>query len=276
VVDKRPYEVGKPVPTPEKASSLRWPLLVLALLSLLLLVLAVRCLGTGGQAPQRGLLAPTPVPPTSAPETLFLTAEPAGTARATYTPFPTRTSLPPTPTRTTGPTREMYVTPVLLEPALGSAVSGRTVRLRWHWPGQLQEDEWFDVWLWPRGEGELSMHWTKSNEHDLDLPGGIGVYFWKVRIVRGMPGKPEPVAVSPWSETRSFDYRGVAVPPTTGPTVGLPTSTPPGGLPAPATRTPAPPTPTTILPTDTPVSPTDTAVLPASTSLLPRLTPTGG
>jgi len=226
VVDKRPYE-AKSVPTPERSPSLRWPLLALALLALLLLVLAVSCLRTGGRAPQGGLVAPTLVPATSAPETPFLTIEPAGTARATYTLWPTRTHLPPTPTRIQGPTRAMYVPPVLLQPAPGSAVSGPAIHLRWHWPGQLQEDEWFDVWLWPRGQGERSMHWTKSSEQDLDPPGGIGVYFWKVRIVQGTLGKPEPVAVSPWSETLSLDYQGVAVLPTSTPL--LPQLTPTGG-----------------------------------------------
>jgi len=101
------------------------------------------------------------------------------------------------------------------------------IHLRWHWPGRLQEDEWFDVWVWPRGQGERSMRWTKSSEQDLEPPGGIGVYFWKVRIVRGTPGQPEPVAVSSWSETRSFDYAGVAVLPSHTPL--LPQPTPTGG-----------------------------------------------
>jgi protein phosphatase len=274
------------MPAPEKASSVRWSLLVLALLAVVVLILAVRFFGLGSLEGKSS----APATPTIVRETLFPTAGPTHTAGATSTLLPTRTSLPPTATRTMGPTREMYVTPVLLEPAPVSDVSGRTVRLRWRWEGQLKENEWFDLWMWPRGEGERSIHWTKSSEEDLGPPGGVGVYFWKVRVVRGTPGKPEPVALSSWSETRSFDYKGIAVPPTTGPTVALPTKTPVRELPQPPTHTPAwptattvlptdtpaPPTQTPVLPTDTPVSPTDTPVLPTTTPFLPQPTPTGG
>jgi len=151
-------------------------------------------------------------------------AQPAATW--TSVPRPTASETPlPTVTPAVAPTNLPYKVPALLAPLPGAEVSGSSVHLRWSWEGSLSEKEWFELWIWPRGLGERSMLRAKAAQSDCMPPGGVGVHFWKVRVVQGMPGQPEPVALSPWSETRSFDYRGPQVSATPTPLLPRPSPT---------------------------------------------------
>jgi len=121
---------------------------------------------------------------------------------------PAYTSVTPMAVPTVVPTiSALYVAPRLLQPADGAGFNENVIQLRWQWSGTLQADEWFDVWVWPRGETERGYTILKEDTTTIVPPGGVGVYFWKVRIVRGKPGAMTGV-LSPWSETRSLDYKG--------------------------------------------------------------------
>ncbi len=219
-----PPDIITPPPPPPKPRP-RWPLFAATGVVLSLLGYAFAT----GILPPAGGATPTPLPvrpaasvpgasPTPA-EIILPTATPpppggpTSTLVRTPTPAPP-TPLPPTPLpppMTRVPTRDLpapqYSAPVLLEPADGADARGRAIRFRWSWPGQLRSDEYFELWVWPRGEAERALQGLKVMDATVDVPGGVGVYFWKVRVVRGELGKPGAVALSPWSEVRSFDRK---------------------------------------------------------------------
>ena len=245
-----PAEV--PVKVERKPSPLPWILALLGLAAIAVLLLAIiQPFGRGGRGK---ILTPVHASPTSTlvpavVETLFPTTTPTQPGGPTSTLIPTNTPVPATatPTHTPTPALPHYAAPALLEPADGGSVSGLAIHLRWHWDGKLKDDEWFDLWVWPRGEAERPNQLLKSADVSIYPPGGVGLYYWKVRIVRGEPGKPGAVTLSSWSETRSFDYQGVPVP---RPTTALPIYTPvppPTSTPQPPTDTPLPPKPTPVI-----------------------------
>lgn len=168
---------------------------------------------TPGQTP-----AATRAPAASAAATSGEDRTPTRTATATRTttatPVPTRTAttLPPTATRvpTTPPTATrapsptprpaptgppataapVYAAPVLLAPDDGATLTF-PVTLRWSWNGTLQEDEWFDVRVWPEGLPHYGIAWTKEPQVVVANPGIQiqGTVYWSVAVIRGRDGK---------------------------------------------------------------------------------------
>ncbi len=218
--------------------------------------------GTGPAAPSTPATTALPAGGTpTAAEILLATATsrpgisgPTSTLAPAPTSPPTMTPLPPTVTRV--PTRDMaapqYSAPALMEPADGADVSGRAIHFRWSWPSQLRPDEYFDLWAWPRGEAERALQGLKSMDATVDLPGGVGVYFWKVRVVRGEIGRPGTVALSPWSAVRSFDRTRLDTGVQPEPTSTVAPSETPIPTTEPTAKLPFTPEPTSTSPVATP------------------------
>ncbi len=77
--------------------------------------------------------------------------------------------------------------PASYSPPDGVDVFGSTV-LRWHYPGQLAADEYFDIKIKPFGQEEsVFVDWSKSNEYTLHSWSGWqpGLYTWQIGIVKG-------------------------------------------------------------------------------------------
>jgi LysM repeat protein len=137
----------------------------------------------------------------------------------TPTPVPTPTPRP-TPTPTPGPP---YAAPDLLDPADGEVFRGEEadIVLNWASVGILAEDEWYILRLRLMAE-PVYQHpsvWTKvtswrvpASLHLSTLRRGSGAeshpFRWDVTVVRHTgtrpDGKPDGIAISPMSVTRSF------------------------------------------------------------------------
>lgn len=140
----------------------------------------------------------------------------------TPTPVPTPTPRP-TPTPTPGPP---YAAPELLDPADGETFRGEEadIVLNWASVGILAEDEWYILRLRLMTE-PVYQHpsvWTKVTSWRVPaslypsalLKAGLSVeaeshlFRWDVTVVRPTgtrpDGKPDGIAVSPMSDTRSF------------------------------------------------------------------------
>ena len=246
-----PPPVGMPAQAQKKPTPVRWILALLGLVAVSILLFATAKFflpGAGKKTPTPVSVSPTISVVPGVAETLFPTPTPTRAAAGpTSTLLPTETPKPatatPTSTRTPTPTLTpkgpIYPAPMLLEPADGTSISGQTIHLRWSWSGTLKTGEWFDLWVWPRGEVERPNQLLRSADVSVYPPGGVGVYYWKVRLVKGEPGKPEAVPLSDWSEVRSFDYQGVSAPP--------PTARPPRNTPLLPTLTPVLPKPTPVI-----------------------------
>jgi len=194
-----------------KTRGIPWVPLAVGVIAVTGIALVLK-LALGGRKPPTILPTPTRVGTTpSVSEVLLPTLTPKGMAvEPTSTLVPTDTPVPatPTPRPTNTATRPAYSAPELQEPNHGAKVKGDTIPLRWSWKGELRNDEYFDLWVWPVGEPEKANQLLKASVVSIYPPGGVGVYRWKVRIVRGDPGKPGAVILSDWSQVRQFDYQG--------------------------------------------------------------------
>jgi len=140
----------------------------------------------------------------------------------TPTPVPTPTPRP-TPTPTPGPP---YEAPDLLDPAEGEIFRGEEagIVLNWASVGILAEDEWYILRLRLMAE-PIYQHpsvWTKTTswrvpaslhpsallKTDLSVGAESYLFRWDVTVVRHTgtrpDGKPDGIAISPMSVTRSF------------------------------------------------------------------------
>lgn len=136
--------------------------------------------------------------------------------------------VPPTPPPIPMPSvvlaSTFYPTPALTNPDNGVGTLGAFPPLFWQWPGELKEDEFFEVRVWHE---DLPYHaalgWVKQTQFDYNISGERnGKYFWSVIVVKGKnpkpkdwikPGWPYPVwdgelvkELSPESEIRDFFF----------------------------------------------------------------------
>ncbi len=140
----------------------------------------------------------TPAPtntPTDAPtptDTATATSTPTGTPTPTHTPtytptppdIPTEASPLPTGERPT-PVRP---TPVLLEPEENFRTGSSSVTLKWKWADTLGSNEYFDIQIRPKGEGNsVFVDWSKEATYELRKWTGwqAGEYTWTIGIIRG-------------------------------------------------------------------------------------------
>ena len=198
-----------------KGGGIPWVPVALALVAIAAVVTGIALRSRSApRAPTPTAVMPSPAAGTPTQvEILLATATPrAGLAGPTSTLVPTATRIPATntPVPTNTPRAPSYPAPQLQEPPEGAGVSGDTIHLRWTWPRRLGADEHFDLWAWSRGEPEKANQWLDSSDVNIYPPGSVGVKLWKVRVVKGEPGKAGAQIMSPWSETRSFDYKGAA------------------------------------------------------------------
>ena len=192
-----------------------------AILCILLLTLAA-CRGPASPTPPPAPTSPptvTPVaiqrPPTpTSPPTATATRMPTATPSPTPAPSPTATSAPTDtpvpPTPTPGPPPP----PVLEAPADGVSLLGTDFVLRWSWPGQLAEDQYFDVRVWREGEPHYGIAWAKQPEYPIKgyiRDHGPGTYFWQIAVIRGENGQFLG-EVAPPSEVRSFRVEAIPTP----------------------------------------------------------------
>jgi hypothetical protein len=144
----------------------------------------------------------TPTPTQISPDTPTPTRTPIDTPTPTHTPTDTPT---PTPTYTPIPP------PVLNQPEDGVSL-GSNVTFSWHWDGRLQENEYFDLRMWPEGSddhrigvmdfraiprqpnanGEYVVTTSIVKVGDSDRPSGI--YYWSVAVMRQVDGEMPDVS----------------------------------------------------------------------------------
>ena len=174
------------------------------------------------------------------------------------------------------PSDEGSDNPQLVKPE--HETGGTAVTLIWTWAGELGEDEWFELQIWPDKSGAMPQvfGWYKVTEKRITtahLPPGR--YWWQVMVVRGK-SEERTAVLSSFSESRIF----ILTRPSVLASISI---TPP---PAP-TRTPTPtpkptkrvwywwPTPTKIpTPTEEPSETPTTYPPPAGTPTDPPETPT--
>jgi hypothetical protein len=155
--------------------------------------------------------------------------------------------------------------------------AGTIVRLAWQWDWDLEEDDWFEVHIWPDTPGAQPsvFGWFKDMRLNLTrlslLPGR---YNWSVVVVRGRGS--DRVELSGTSYTGTFIMNQPAV-------VAMLTVTPDKVSVAESTPTPTKvavtwptktPTPVTWWPTAT-RTPTPVATIPSGLTATPTNTPTG-
>ncbi len=130
-----------------------------------------------------------------APQDLREVTESYLTPQPTLTPVPTINIT--TPTQESG-----YPLPTLEH----LDIIGCNVTLRWSWPRNLADDEWFSVRLGL--EIPQSIVWTKEYEHTYPL-NHSGTHTWEIAVCLGNPaaGNCEQLAVS---EQNTFLFRGCA------------------------------------------------------------------
>jgi hypothetical protein len=133
----------------------------------------------------------------------------------TYTPAPPiATPVLPTPSPTSRSTSQQtgsYPVPVLIKPE-DEANPGPNPTFSWRWDGQLQDNEYFDLRMWPEGasdhrigvmnfrdiprqpnaSGEYVVTTSIVKVGDRDRPNGI--YYWSVAVMREVDGKMEDVS----------------------------------------------------------------------------------
>lgn len=109
--------------------------------------------------------------------------------------------------------------PRLLGPAPGARFDGDVpILLRWASVGVLQEDEWYEVCIWPAGEGECSVttawikatSWRVPPEVRPPAEADSHILQWAVRIVstqEAVADTPQNVElISPIGEIRQFEW----------------------------------------------------------------------
>ncbi len=176
-----------------------WPALVLALLAISISLWVKRAsLSRENLSALLGwLLTPAPtttsVPASVPPSGRTASAVAQSTSQPIYTtaPSPARTPRPrgtTMPSLTPSPTLEkVYVVPELVYPLEGAKIGDFALTMKWSWAGSLEEDEYFDVRLWPVGAPKRGIAWTKNREYTQRYQ-GAGAYYWTVAVIRGKDG----------------------------------------------------------------------------------------
>ncbi|MFO7917477.1 MAG: hypothetical protein R6V13_05320 [Anaerolineae bacterium] len=182
--------------------------------------------------------------------------------------------------------------PALLAPP--DETLGTVIDLVWAWEQELDEDEWFELQIWPddpEAEPEAYGWYKEKQERVTSATLYPGRYLWQVLVVQGREKERGEVMELDYVEPPCFTLvrpslrrgdPGVIPVATATPTPQpvWPTATPTGPTSTP-TDTSVQPTPTeTVEATDTPVSPTDTpeptGYPGTETPVLPTATPTDG
>jgi hypothetical protein len=179
---------------------------------------------------------PTPPPtasatPTTAATEILLVETETPTPTATIVSVsPTPTAVPPTPTPTGTPTPDWPVV-AAVSPDEGSGAFAEFPPLHWAWPGDLAEDEYFEVRIWHETISDYrpALGLVKGMDFAYNLKGErIGIYYWSIAVVRvdkvklkdwyqsssGLPPVWEPAVneqaqltyIGYESEARSFKY----------------------------------------------------------------------
>jgi len=156
---------------------------------------------------------------------------PAGASALSTTPTALATLAAPTPTlgstlvaptatlaatvqATAEPAAFAFAAPNLLNPADGTVFrSGDDILLNWSSVGLLADDTWYVVKVWTDDPAQPtpSLGWTRTTAWR--IPGSsrpaadaaTHKYYWSVTVMRASEGQ-DPVAVSPASETRTFEW----------------------------------------------------------------------
>jgi LysM repeat protein len=128
---------------------------------------------------------------------------------AKHTPFPAATRTPsPTPTPTSA---FAYGAPTVLRPQDQAVFEGRETSIVLHWAsvGILEEEEWYEVRVWARGENDAHRAWTKASNWRVPnslYPGAIGgAFYWDVAVV--YRSGQQVIRLSLRSPTRHFSWR---------------------------------------------------------------------
>lgn len=167
---------------------------------------------------------PTPLPATQPAQQPYRSPTPVQAA------VPTQTAVPESRPR-------YYPAPVLLSPANGA--QGAVVLLQWSWPGALQVDEWYSVWVWRGDESPRSLAWTKEPQMEIGAGLASGTYGWQVVVVQGVMQGQHQRDLSAPSEVRQFSILSRTATLTPRPT-STHTPTPSVTSTATATQTPEP------------------------------------
>lgn len=137
----------------------------------------------------------------------------APTARAA-TAAPT-TSPTPSPVPSITPSAFEFPAPNLLNPADGAVFRGaEDILLNWASVGLLGDDTWYVVKVWSEDPNQPTpaTGWTRTTAWRIPASSRPGAnatsrkMFWTVTVMRAREGQ-EPVAVSPASATRSFEWQ---------------------------------------------------------------------
>lgn len=130
----------------------------------------------------------------------------------------TETSPPPTPAETAvsepATTDSAPPAPTLDVPADGASLAGTDYVLRWEWPGELADNEYFDVRVWRPDETPAGIAWSKAPQYPVKPfieDRGAGTYHWQIVVIRGENGEFQG-EVSPASEVRIFHVDTVPTP----------------------------------------------------------------
>ena len=168
------------------------PLTFLAILSVVVVAVIANS-GCSGHPPMT--IVPSPIPITRPPRTTA-TITPTCTTTPTHTPTPslTPTACPtatPSPTSTSTPSPPLMpagTTTPIVYPApelIGVDINACTVILKWNWPWQLTESEYFAVRA-GIGDPGHSIAWLKDQAFAFTLK-EPGEYVWEIAICRGDP-----------------------------------------------------------------------------------------
>lgn len=171
-------------------------------------------LRVGQQLVIPGVAAPTATPgeaatevPTAAP-TAETPAAPTATPAASETP-----ATPPTPQATVTAALE-FPAPNLLNPADGAVFGAEDILLNWSSVGLLGDDTWYVVKIWTDDPAQPTpaTGWTRTTAWRIPASSRPPAdatsrkFHWTVTVMRAVEGQ-EAVAVSPVSETRTFEWK---------------------------------------------------------------------
>jgi predicted Ser/Thr protein kinase len=147
----------------------------------------------------------TPVPPMASPT-------PAARKTPTNTSTVAPTAKTPRPTHTSTPPAESYPAPVLIGPEDGANPGSSKATFSWRWDGQLQENEYFDLRMWPEDSTDHrigvmdyrkiprqpSMNSEYVVDASIDKVGNEdrtnGTYYWSVAVMREVGGEVKDVS----------------------------------------------------------------------------------
>ncbi len=158
---------------------------------------------TSTQEPSSTSLLPLTAAPSATPSRAATTKE-SSSKKPSATPTPQAT-VTPTPEAIVTPTNSpLYAAPLLLEPPDGTLFKRNTI-LRWSSDHALNQDEVFDVLVWPAGSAQpVSIGNTMQPVFPIDFKswsytGHAGTFYWTIRI-KGADG----AYLSPASPPLSF------------------------------------------------------------------------